>query len=319
MERRISHDVSHSQRSLRIPRIAIPRNVHLFELPRLRVPLLEQTPASLLRTLRGRHTYDTLVLSGGGIKGITMLGAMGYMHDEGVFRHIDHFIGTSVGAIVATAMAMGLVPREVFRHHVIPFTYSPDIDLTRLERNFGLDSGKNLEKWIAAFIPETTFSAFYKTYKKSVTVCVTNLNTHSAEYCSKETTPDLSIRTALRMSCSVPLYFSAVKYNGNLYVDGGVACNFPIRYAFESGGKNVLGVRFSAPEKQEHHSWTLESFLGALLESNVNRKHPHGATVVKLETGSITQPLNFKLSKHEKKELYRTGYQQMELFFKKHQ
>lgn len=291
--------------------------MYVFELPRLRVPLFEQTPASVLRKLRGQHGYDTLVLSGGGIKGIAMLGAMGYMHEHGVLRGIDHFIGTSVGAVVATAMAMGLVPDEVFRKHVAPFKYNPDIDITHLERNFGLDSGKNLEAWIASFVPNTTFEAFYETYGKSLTVCVTNLNTHSAEYFSKESTPDLPIRLALRMSCSVPLYFSAVRHKGNLYVDGGVACNFPVRYAMERGGKRILGVRFTAPEKDEGHAWTLDSFLGALLESNVNRSHPHGATILKLHTGDVTQPLYFKLKKHEKRALYEHGYEQTEAFFKK--
>lgn len=260
------------------------------------------------------------MLSGGGVKGIAMMGSMAFLQDTGALKHVTHYVGTSVGAVIATVMAMGAVPREVFKRHVVPFKYAPDIDIARLERNFGLDSGKNLEKWIASLVPhDHTFASFYATYGKSLSVCVTNLNTHMAEYCSADTTPSLSVRRALRMSCSVPLYFSAVKHDGALYVDGGVSCNFPIRHAIECGAKHVLGLRFTAPSKEPDFAWTFESFLGALLESNMNRAPPSNATtVIRLHTGDITQPLHFKLSKKEKVALYESGYAQTQLYFKKH-
>lgn len=287
---------------------------------RLCLPAFEQASSSVLKRLKCRtRPFDTLVLSGGGIKGIAMLGAMEYMFTHNIAREVNHFIGTSVGALVATIMAMGANPREVFERHVLPFKYSPDVDITRLERNFGLDSGKNLEKFIDEIVPDNlTFLDLYETYNRSLTICATNLNTHSAEYFSKETTPHLPVKRALRMSCSVPLYFSAVRHNGSLYVDGGVACNFPVHYAIETGGKRILGVRFAAPEKHPNHQWTLDSFLGALLESNINRRHSAHATVIKLETGDVTQPLHFKLARHEKRALYDLGYAQTEMFFKKH-
>lgn len=267
-----------------------------------------------------RYPYDALVLSGGGVKGIAMLGSMAYLHDIGALAHVEHFVGTSVGAVVATVMAMGAGPRDVFKRHVTTFRYVPDIDITRLERNFGLDSGKNLDAWIESLVPtDHTFASFYETFGKTLSVCVTNLNTHTAEFCSHHTTPTLSVRLALRMSCSVPLYFSAIKHNGAMYVDGGVSCNFPVQYAIDCGANHVLGVRFVAPPKEPGHVWTFETFLGALLESNTNRRHPSSATIIRLDTGDISQPLQFKLSKKEKTALFDSGYAQTRLFFKKNQ
>lgn len=316
MDRGIDHNLSHPKRSLRLARTSIPRNVQLHGLPRFRIPLLKQASTNLLTNKK----YDALVLSGGGIKGIAMLGSMAYLTDAKLLDNARFFIGTSVGAIVATVIAMGLSPKEIFKRHVMTFKYSPDIDITSLERNFGLDSGKNLEKWIAAIVPEAlTFKSFSETYKKSLIICATNLNTHAAEYFSETTTPDLSVRLALRMSCSVPLYFAAVKYNGHLYVDGGVASNFPVQHAIDLGAKKIIGVRFASPDKEQDYAWSLESFLGALFESNTNRKHPSCATVLKLCTGTITQPLNFKLNQNEKRSLYESGYRQAQLYFKKHQ
>lgn len=264
-----------------------------------------------------RHPYDALVLSGGGVKGIAMLGSMAYLHEIGALNNVTHFVGTSVGAVVATVMAMRAEPREVYKRHVATFRYMPDIDITRLQSHFGLDSGKNLEKWIASLIPDDTFESFYETFGTTVTVVSTNLNSHATEYFSRHTTPTLSIRLALRMSCSVPLYFSAVKYNGCMYVDGGVSNNFAVRHAVDCGAKNVLGVRFTAPPKEPEHAWTFETFLGALLESNTNRNHQYHATIIRLNTGSISQPLQFKMTKKEKAALFESGYDQTRMFFKK--
>lgn len=317
MDRGIGDHVPHSEGSLLISRTSVPGNMFIRGLSRLRIPFLQQATATGLKNKS--EPYDSLVLSGGGIKGIAMLGSMAYLVEHDLLKGVWQYVGSSVGAVVAAVMAMGRSPDDLFSKHVLPFTYSPDIDITRLERNFGLDSGKNLEKWIDTLIPpHTTFSSLYDAHGKSLVVCVTNLNTHSAEYLSKETSPDLHVRKALRMSCSVPLYFSAVRHDGYLYVDGGVSNNFPVQQAINNGGSRVLGVQFTSPGKSRGHEWTLDSFLGSLLESNLNQQHSSSNTsIIRLQTGDVTQPLDFKLTKSKKKELYDAGFEQTRAYFKK--
>jgi predicted acylesterase/phospholipase RssA len=281
----------------------------------------------MLKTNRTKtkEKYHTVVLSGGGIKGVAMLGAMEYLKKMRFLDDVDNFIGTSVGAVVAAVMCMQMDPLEVFENHIENFRYVPDVDITRLERTFGFDSGKNLDMWLATLIPEgMTFGTLFETHGKSLTVCVTNLNTRRAEYLSKETAKNMSIRLALRMTCSVPLYFAAVPHSGSLYVDGGVACNFPLEHAVavtqKRGERGVLGIKFSAAPKPPGYKWGLESFLICVMESSINR-HPHytSATVMCLETGSITMPLTFKITPRESRQLYVSGGRQAEGFFKKHQ
>lgn len=262
--------------------------------------------------------YDTVVFSGGGIKGIAMLGAMQSALNKGLLVDAHTYIGSSIGAVVATIMTMGTSPKDIFDKHVLTFRYTPDVDITRLQFNFGLDSGRNLDRWLERIVPPgLTFKRLNKRTGKNLVICATNLNTHGPVYFSKDTTPTLEISKALRMSCGVPLYFSAVKHEGALYVDGGVANNFPVEYAYELGAKKVLGVRFKLPPKTPDHPWTLDAFLGAVLESTVNRPCPTPATIMSLDTGPITQPLNFKLSKEEMNDLYISGYIQASAFFKK--
>jgi predicted acylesterase/phospholipase RssA len=264
-------------------------------------------------------TYDALVLSGGGIKGIGMLGAVAALKKHNVLDTITTFVGVSVGSIVATILAMKLDPRVVFDTHVLGFTYAPDIDITRLDKTFGLDSGKYLEHWIAMMIPEMTFAEFHETYATTLVIVATNLNTHGPKYLSHTTTPDMSVRLALRMSCSIPLYFSAIQYRGELYVDGGMSNNFPIEYpGAVLGSRRVLGIRFKASPRPPDHAWTLERFLGSLVESNVNRStYAHVPSfVIELDTHDVN-PTNFKIKPKERITLFQSGYTQTQLFIKK--
>jgi predicted acylesterase/phospholipase RssA len=263
-------------------------------------------------------SYDALVLSGGGIKGIAMLGATNFLKDRGYLRGVTTYVGSSVGAIVATVLAMDKDPEEVFDNHVVPFKWKHDIDITLLDRGFGLDTGSAMDAWLKRIVPsDLTFEDVRRLHGKTLVIAVTNLNARQAEYFGPETHPHFPVARALRMSCSVPLYFSAVKYAGKLYVDGGVCDNFPVEHVAETGAKNILGIRFATKIKPENFKWTLDAFLGAVLESSLTRKTPRGATIVSLECGSTTQPLDFKVSDDVKRLLFTEGYDQTETYMKK--
>ena len=53
-----------------------------------------------------------LVLSGGGAKGITHIGIIQALEENGI--PIDYITGTSIGAIVGALYAMGYTPEEMF-------------------------------------------------------------------------------------------------------------------------------------------------------------------------------------------------------------
>ena len=58
----------------------------------------------------------------------------------------------------------------------------------------------------------------------------TNLSTHFGKVFSIERTPEMSIVEAVRISMSIPLFFAVVRdERGDVFVDGGVLNNFPIK------------------------------------------------------------------------------------------
>jgi NTE family protein len=103
--------------------------------------------------------------------------------------------------------------------------------------------------------PSITLKDLYKLTKKKViftTVCV---NKQEVCYLSHETCPYLPLCVALRMSISIPLYFTPVRYNvahlnksnnnfittTELYIDGGCIDNYPIQL-FDHQLDDVLGI-----------------------------------------------------------------------------
>lgn len=264
--------------------------------------------------------YDSLVLSGGGIKGIASLGAVSYFQKHGHLDHVKYYVGTSVGAVIVAALSIGKDPVEMFRENVLGFTYRPDVDISLLDKTFGFDSGLNLEKWLETIFPsDLTFATAHMRYQKKLVICVTNLNARHAEYLSADTTPDMTILAALRMSCSVPLYFSAITYEGNLYVDGGVCDNFPVEHTFELGAQRILGIKFTSKEKKPGAPWCVDQFFGALVEASIVRRQPLRGHIMALDAGSSTQPLDFRLPPEDMKKLFNCGVQQAALFVKKNQ
>lgn len=289
-------------------------------LRRVRVHTFIQGAAGCLRRVMRRSTqYDTIVLSGGGVKGIASLGATQLLLNKGYLKDVTTFIGTSAGAIVATALAMKIPPKSIFVDHVLPFAWKHDIDINLLDKGFGVDTGATLDKWLRTIVPESlTFRRVQQEYGSTLIIVATNLNTRAPEYFGPSTTPDLTIVKALRMSCSVPLYFAAITHEGMLYVDGGCTDNFPVEYAVHDlGSSSVLGIRFVSQPKPKHHQWSLDTFLGAVLESTLLQRLPKHVTVIDLECGSTTMPLHFKLPLETKEMLYREGYAQAALYMKK--
>ena len=57
--------------------------------------------------------HDTLVLPGGGIKGLTILGALQYCCDNFMLTDIVNYVGTSSGSMICYLLAIGYTPTDI--------------------------------------------------------------------------------------------------------------------------------------------------------------------------------------------------------------
>lgn len=174
---------------------------------------------------------NVLVLSGGGQGGWGVLGALTEMVDT----EFDVYIGTSVGGLIASLLSIGFCPK-----HLFDILYDMDItnkpSLINCIEQFGfcnldciMDIIKMLIEDKCGNIP--TFIELNDKYKKELVLTGSCLTTRTTEYFNYQTHPHMSILDALYITCSVPIMFKPITYQGKLYIDGSLGDDFPVKYA----------------------------------------------------------------------------------------
>lgn len=206
-----------------------------------------------MKTIRFPFTYTSLVVSGGHMKSISCIGCLAYLQEVGLLASIRNFIGTSAGSIMCLFAVLGFRPQDMVRFLMQNLTNDEISDFNidnvfGILDTYGLSDGANIERFVSLMLHEKlklndiTFIDLAKQTGKNLVVCVSNITKHQAEYWSVDTTPNVSVVTAIRASCSLPLIFTPVKYHDDLYIDGGLFDNFPMNYFQESNLKDVLGI-----------------------------------------------------------------------------
>jgi len=189
------------------------------------------------------YHFKNLVFEGGGVKGNAYVGAMQVLKEEGVLPNIHRVGGTSAGAINATLFAIGFTnaqQRNIMKNlnfnNFMDDNWGVVRDTKRLINKFGWYKGDFFHEWICGYIkkklgePNATFQDLKKEGKPDLYVYGTNLSTRFGEVFSYEHTPKARIADAVRISMSIPLFFSAVRNaRDDVYVDGGVLNNYPVK------------------------------------------------------------------------------------------
>jgi NTE family protein len=189
------------------------------------------------------YHFRNLVFEGGGVKGIAYVGAMEVLRRKGILAGIERVGGTSAGAINATMFALGFsiaeqnrILRKLDFHNFLDDSWGVIRDAKRLIDKFGWYKGDFFHEWIGKLIkkklghPLATFGEMKEAGRPDLYVYGTNLSTKFGEVFSHEHTPTMRIADAVRISMSIPLFFTAVvNARHDVYVDGGMLNNFPIR------------------------------------------------------------------------------------------
>jgi len=154
-------------------------------------------------------------LGGGGARGFAHLGAVKALGEKGI--QPDIFSGTSAGSIVAALLAAGKSPDEVM-------AIMQDIKLTdAVKIKLPVDGFASLDN-LAEKLDDILQGSDFSDLAYPLIVCVANLSTGKVEYVSKG-----NVAKAVQASSSIPILFSPVEINGQLYVDGGLLDNVPVK------------------------------------------------------------------------------------------
>ena len=228
----------------------------------------EKTYYSRLDTL----SFETLVLSSGGMNGLIILGALNYLYSIGKLKEIKNYIGCSVGSIISLLLIIGYTPFEISQR-VIDTNMEKElrvIDLKNLSTNFSLYSHTILlnifEKLITdklGFIP--TMKELHETFNVNLEITVYNYSKMCVEYINHENTPNELCSIVVCASCSIPVVFNYVKINEQKYIDGGILEPFPISFAKEKyKDSKILGVVL-LDRNEEERELNLLKFISSII------------------------------------------------------
>ena len=172
-----------------------------------------------------------LALGSGSARGLAHIGVLKVLEREGL--PIDLIAGTSIGALIGGAYAIGLSVEEIeaialatsFRR-LVSF-----VDVALPTR--ALVNGKRIEDFIREIADGRTFADTRVPF-----ACVAVDVTNGREVVLRE--GDLA--TAIRASISTPVVFAPVEHEGRLLVDGAVLNAVPVDVVREMGADVVIAV-----------------------------------------------------------------------------
>ena len=248
-----------------------------MEIPQAANPIMETVlpEKPKIQKLPDDDPYDTLVLSGGSVNGITTLGALQYMWDQHKLKNIKNYYGTSIGSAISYLLIIGYEPTEI----LLSMISEKLIDYFKKINVIDIANGNGGFSWgpIDEFLLELTltkceqpmsFEDIYKRYNVNLVCCTYNLSKQKVEILSYETHPTLLCTAAIRMSCNIPLLFPRYKYLGDYYIDGGVVDNFPIGWVDPKAC--VFGINLSI----KHPILNTKESSGSLEENKQNEPQP---------------------------------------------
>ncbi len=180
-----------------------------------------------------------LAICGGGVKGCVLLGALEAIDNSIRISRIKHIIGSSVGGIIATLLCVGYRPCEMNDIFLkINLTDYRNIKATNLFTKYGVDDCKSIITLLKACILQKitiwdmTFRELYNYNQMTLILTGTDITNSRVLYYSVNTTPDMIVMDALRITISYPILYEPIYDNVNkcYVVDGALLSQYPIDY-----------------------------------------------------------------------------------------
>ncbi len=325
---------------------------------------------------QNNYPYKNLALEGGGVRGLAYSGALEVLEQKDILKNIERVAGSSVGAIAGLMISLGYDSKEIDSIlqtlKIREFNDGKAIfgKIKRVKKEYGLYKGEKLEMWLGRLIfnktgdTNTTFLQLHQLRErnnefKDFYCTGTNISQQKLEILSWEKWPQMKLKTAVHISGCIPFYFKPVPIdsignevslkdtssNYDLYVDGGMLCNYPVNM-FDSctdGGnpltsENViynpetLGLKLEreaqikelneekteiAPYRIENMKQYANAVMNLMMEK-LNRQTPDlgnekGRTIY-ISYGDISARVR-KISDKERKILHDNGYSAATGFF----
>jgi predicted acylesterase/phospholipase RssA len=284
---------------------------------------------------------EHIVINGGGPTGLISYGALKYLFEQEFIKidNIKTIYGTSVGAIVGVMLSLRydwvtlddyFIKRpwdRVFKiepDNLFEMYYSKGLFQFSIVREIlkPLLSAKDLSENI-------TLNEYYEYTKIDHHFFTVELNSCEKIDLNHKTYPELSLLTALEMSCAVPVLCKPIIIDNKCYVDGGLFDNYPINECIKNekcDEDTILGIRnkWTFDDTVISDSMNLFQYLQVSLEKIVKHiQKDNISKVIRYEVkclcdekiSEISNWIVYMTDREKRVELIKTGKNYAELFF----
>ena len=256
--------------------------------------------------------FKHIVIAGGGPTIFQSLGVFKILTLNKVINldEIESIYGTSAGAIIGFLLSLKfdwdtiydfMIKRpwdDVFNFRIDSFleAYNNKGFFTKktFERSFkSLYNAKNIPL-------NVTLKQYYEEHSKIELHFFTfDINMFNLVDVSYLTHPDIELLTAIQMSCCLPILVCPVVIEDKCFIDGGIVCNYPLRYCINDGKNEdeIFGIRttFSQPHKNVNDDSNLiEYFLHFFLKLIRSMNKDGDNSKITNEIVLETVPLSFE-------------------------
>jgi len=214
-----------------------------------------------------------LVISGGGPTMIQTLGSIQHLEEKKFidFNTIETIYGTSAGAIIGVLICLKYDWTTLFDYiikrpwqEVFPVNIQNIFDAYTKK---GIFDDKTVIKCFKPLLDAKDISLnislkeFYEYSKIEIHMFSFEVNTFQIEDISYLTHPDISLITAIQMSCALPVLMSPICGDGKCYIDGGVTCNYPLKKCIDSNKniEEILGFKNQYDDNNNNNKNQIDS------------------------------------------------------------
>ena len=248
-----------------------------------------------------------LVISGGGPTMIQTLGSIQHLEENKFidFNNIETIYGTSAGAIIGVLICLKydwitLYDYIIKRpwHEVFPVNIQNIFDAYTKK---GIFDDKTVIKCFKPLFDAKDISLnislkeFYEYSKIELHMFSFEVNTFQIEDVSYLTHPDISLITAIQMSCALPVLMSPICVDGKCYIDGGVTCNYPLKKCIDSNKniEEILGFKNQYDDNNNNNNQidsnsTLLDFITSFLFKLIHSVSSNNSTQTSITYEVIT-------------------------------
>lgn len=287
-----------------------------------------------------------LVFEGGGVKAISYVGVLKALEENNY--KIKRCAGSSAGAIISALIIAGYTSKElediIYNTDFKLFNKNTKVGKIPIVGNFisllvnnGKYDGSVIEQWMDTLLKKkgiTKFKDVIVNGKSTLKIIVADITKRKMIIIPDDLPEygldplEFSIAKAIRMSCSIPFYFTPGKLEYSNFtsyiVDGGLLSNFPI-WIFDSDNADypTIGIKIKDLDSYTSQGKTgIISFLRDVIDAPINVdsenfvRNKDRLRILIIDYGAKIKASDFKKINKYIAPLIKNGYDQTLSFLK---